>query len=101
VFILYNGANLDTFEAVHTHINTMEKYTKDSICKILLGNKCDLEESREVPKQRGKELAESYNMQFLETSVKTTQNVEEALMTLMRELMVRGAQPSECSERKA
>ena len=44
---------------------------------ILVGNKSDLEEKREVSKEEGQELANQYGIDFFETSAKTGQNVEE------------------------
>ena len=44
---------------------------------VLVGNKCDLEDERQVDTVRGAELAAKYNCPFLETSAKTNTNVEE------------------------
>jgi len=42
---------------------------KQSVCKILVGNKADLQE-REVTYEEGKNLADSYGIKFYETSAK-------------------------------
>ena len=49
---------------------------------MILGNKCDLEESRVVTEQKGRILAAEYEAGFFETSAKSGQNVEEAILTL-------------------
>jgi GTPase SAR1 family protein len=51
---------------------------------ILVGNKCDLEERREVSKQEGIELAKSWGINFIETSAKTGLNVDEVFHQLVR-----------------
>ena len=51
---------------------------------MILGNKCDLEESRVVTEQKGRILAAEYGAEFFETSAKSGQNVEEAILTLAR-----------------
>ena len=51
---------------------------------MVLGNKCDLEESRVVTEQKGRILAAEYGAEFFETSAKSGQNVEEAILTLVR-----------------
>ena len=42
---------------------------------LLIGNKCDLEEWREVPKEEGEQFAQSLDIPFLETSAKTGYNI--------------------------
>ena len=55
--------------------------------KILVGNKCDLKEQRQVSYQEGKEFAESLGMQFLETSAKDKINIDEAFLTLTKAIL--------------
>ena len=44
---------------------------------MILGNKCDLSDSRVVSKERGQLLAEEHSIKFMETSAKASINVEE------------------------
>ena len=53
---------------------------------ILVGNKCDLEDERQVSFEEGRALADKYGIPFIETSAKTGQNVEEMLETLIRDI---------------
>ena len=54
----------------------VEKHASDNISRILVGNKCDLEDQRAVSFEEGQELAEHFNVRFLETSAKDSKNVE-------------------------
>ena len=45
--------------------------------RLLIGNKCDLEERRVVESERGKQLARSLGIPFMETSAKTNHNINE------------------------
>jgi len=53
---------------------------------ILVGNKCDLKEERQVTTEEGQNLAQSFGCPFLETSAKTPINVDLAFHDLVREI---------------
>ena len=44
---------------------------------ILIGNKCDLSDSRAISKENGKSLADEYGIKFMETSIKARITIEE------------------------
>ena len=58
----------------------------DEVPMILVGNKCDLEEKRDVTTSEGIELAKLFNCPLLETSAKVRINVEEAFYEAVREI---------------
>ena len=53
---------------------------------MLVGNKCDLDNIREVPVEEGKALAEAEGLFFMETSALESTNVENAFMTVLTEI---------------
>jgi len=55
---------------------------------MILGNKCDMNDRRQVSKERGEQLAIEYGIKFMETSAKASINVEEAFFTLARDIKV-------------
>lgn len=61
---------------------------------VMIGNKCDDEEHREVTFAEGEALAAEYGCAFFETSAKENINVEEVFMYIST-LMVTGNAPSE------
>lgn len=50
---------------------------------ILIGNKSDLEDQREVPKAEGETLSQSWGVSYVETSAKTKQNVDKVYYDLV------------------
>ena len=53
----------------------------------LIGNRCDLEDEREVTKEKAMEFCRQYNIdKFFETSAKTGQQVEEVFSLAAKEL---------------
>jgi GTPase KRas protein len=63
----------------------------DSVPSILLGNKADLVDQREVADTEGFEFAKANGLAYLETSALARLNVEEAFYQVIRE--VREADP--------
>ena len=45
-------------------MNDIDKFAKEGVYKILVGNKSDLEEQRKVPTIKGKQLADEYGIPF-------------------------------------
>lgn len=55
--------------------------------KIVAGNKCDLQESRQVPAQVGLEWARKHGCGFMETSARNTVNIEETFALIIRRVV--------------
>jgi GTPase SAR1 family protein len=53
---------------------------------MLIGNKCDMNDKRQVSKERGEKLAIEYGMKCLETSAKLNENIENAFFTLAKDI---------------
>jgi len=62
------------------------KYLHPKTPIIIVGNKKDLEENRQVPKELGESLATKYDTEYIEISAKTGENVEYAFQTLLRKI---------------
>lgn len=52
---------------------------------VLIGNKCDLAEQRQVMTRQGQELAKSWGCPFFETSAQAEINIEAAFREVLRE----------------
>uniref|UniRef100_A0A8D0D3K3 Ras-related protein Rab-19 n=1 Tax=Sander lucioperca TaxID=283035 RepID=A0A8D0D3K3_SANLU len=88
--IAYDITRRPTFDSVAHWIKEVELYGATNIVLVLIGNKCDLEQERQVPFEKACNLAkESDVLAALETSAKESQNVEEAFTLMARELMSR------------
>ena len=59
------------------------EYTK---C-VLVGNKCDVEDKRDVTKEKTESFSKKYKINFLETSAKDGINVNEAFELLISEIL--------------
>ncbi len=61
--------------------------------RLLVGNKCDMEEKRAVTTQQGQELARQYGINFLETSAKQTTNIEELFLNVTKSYLEKNSSP--------
>jgi len=69
---------MDTFQNVKQWLGEIDRYACENVNKFLVGNKCDLSEERVVQTEQAKEFADSLGIDFIETSAKTSINVEAA-----------------------
>lgn len=68
-----------TFKRIAAHSDT-------TVAKMLVGNKCDLENIRDVSIDEGKNLAEAEGLFFMETSALDSTNVKTAFEIIIREI---------------
>jgi len=84
VYSITYAVSFNEVQTLHDHILRVKDAEK--VPFVLVGNKCDLESEREVPKEKGEELAREIGCKFMESSAKTKVNVAEAFHELVREI---------------
>lgn len=62
----------------------MIRYAQSDVLRVLIGNKADMSEKREVSFEEGQELANFYGIPFLEASAKDTVNINETFLTIAK-----------------
>ncbi|KAM4619524.1 ras-related protein Rab-8B-like isoform 2-T2 [Polymixia lowei] len=87
IMLVYDICNEKSFENIKNWIRNIEEHASSDVEKMILGNKCDMTDRRQVSKDRGEKLAIDYGVKFLETSAKSSLNVEEAFYTIGRDIM--------------
>jgi Ras-related protein Rab-1A len=86
IILVYDITDKQSFKDIENWLSEVEKYASESVVKLLVGNKCDLESQRQVTYEQGKEFADSLGVKFIETSAKNSINVEKAFFTLAEEI---------------
>ena len=81
-FIVYDITNEQTFEKVDEWYQRVKETANTEVSFILVGNKCDLESSRSISKEKGEEKAKSLNCPFFETSALSEINIKEIFNAL-------------------
>ena len=51
---MYDVTEMESFNNVKLWLNEIDRYASDSVCKLLVGNKCDLVENKVVDTQTAK-----------------------------------------------
>lgn len=74
--VVYDITKRQTFESVKNWIEECQNYTNKNIVMVLVGNKTDLKEKREISTEEGKTFAEENGMEFFESSALTGDNID-------------------------
>jgi Ras-related protein Rab-1A len=86
---VYDVTNKDSFDNVRQWMQEIEKFASENVNKLLVGNKSDLEEQREVTYDEGVELAKKFDIPFLEVSAKNAFHVDDTFTTMATEIQAR------------
>ncbi|KAE8734090.1 Ras-related protein RABA5a [Hibiscus syriacus] len=84
--LVYDVSRRATFDNVARWLDELNSSSDTTVAKMLVGNKCDLEDSREVSLEEGKILAASEGLFFVETSALDSTNVQTAFEIVIREI---------------
>ena len=84
IYLVYDITNKVSFQQIDNWINlASQKVDVNKIPLIIVGNKNDLETSRVITYEEGKNLAQKYNATFYETSALKNINVQESFLDLI------------------
>ncbi len=86
VIMTYDVTVRDSFTHVKDWLVDVNKYAQEDTCKLLIGNKSDRQD-RVVATEEGVQLGKDLQMQFLETSARTADNVEAAFTRMAEQLI--------------
>ncbi|KAM9765887.1 ras-related protein Rab-8B [Menidia menidia] len=89
IMLVYDITNEKSFDNIRNWIRNIEEHASSDVERMVLGNKSDMSDRRQVSRERGEKLAIDYGIKFLETSAKSSINVDEAFLTLARDIMTR------------
>ena len=87
ILVVYDITNKETFDGLNSWLIEIEKNSSKDVYKLLIGNKNDLEEKRQITYDEGKEFASINGMEFFETSAKTSYKVQEAFELLTKDII--------------
>merc|ERR1712176_497864 len=93
IILVYDITDRESFSHVGDWLNEVNRYVNENTCKILIGNKCDNVDERQVSTEEAKKKAEELGIAFIEASAKDATNVEAAFTMMSAELIAKREQP--------
>ena len=85
--LVYSITSRSSFEEIATfHQQVLRVKDMDYFPMVVVANKCDLEQERQVSTSEGYAMAKKIGCPFVETSAKQRVNVDEAFNDLVREI---------------
>nr|XP_020443857.1 ras-related protein ORAB-1-like isoform X1 [Monopterus albus] len=86
IIIVYDVTEQESFNNVRQWLDEIDRYACENISRLLVGNKSDLVSKKVVDVATAQDLASSLKIPFLETSAKSSDNVERAFLTMASEI---------------
>lgn len=87
IILVYDITDEKSFENIQNWMKSIKENASAGVSRMLLGNKCDIEAKRKVPKETGEKLAKDHGIRFFETSAKSSINVEESFLALASDIL--------------
>ncbi|KAL3937720.1 MAG: hypothetical protein SGBAC_007230 [Bacillariaceae sp.] len=87
IIMVFDVTSLESFDHVNDWLKEVNRYAAEGTVKLLVGNKSDRTADRVVTEEQAKEFADELGIPFIETSAKSSKNVEEAFLTMAGELI--------------
>lgn len=87
IIMVFDVTSTESFDHVNDWLKEVNRYAAEGTVKLLVGNKCDRTVDKVVTEEQAKEFADELGIAFLETSAKSSKNVEEAFLTMAGELI--------------
>ena len=86
LLVVFDVTKRDSFDAVEKWIERIQEIRPDEPAIVIVGNKVDLTEERQVTSEEGLELAKKFRAEYCETSCKDIASVSQAFLTLARQI---------------
>ena len=90
VIVAYDITNTESFDNLKFWINSIKTDMENKnvfIPVIIIGNKTDMEESREIMTEDAEKFAEENKYKYFETSAKTGEGVDKAIRDLINQIL--------------
>ena len=91
-FIVYDISKKDSFQSIDKWVEIFKNISSKNATLMLLGNKSDLNDNREIMEKIGEEKAKELNISFFETSASNGKNIDVAFNELLKNIFEKDEQ---------
>jgi len=85
--LVFDITNRESFKNIPYWLQDIQRDAQKDVEKVLVGNKCDLEEQRQVSYEEARLFAEKHHLKYFEISAKTGESVDCALKALEKAVL--------------
>lgn len=87
IMLVYDITNSKSFDNIQKWLRNIDEHANEDVEKMILGNKCDMEDRRIISRERGEAVAKQHGIRFMETSACSNINVEKAFLDLAKAIL--------------
>lgn len=87
--LVFDLSRKDTFKNIINWLEDLNKFGSQDMMTLLIGNKSDLKEIRQVEESEIKELISRFNLEYFEVSAKTGENIRVAFENLTKLMKIK------------
>ena len=85
--LVYDITDKGSFENIENWLEKVKINCPPNVTMMLIGNKADLEDQRQVSRDEAEKYAQEHDMIFMETSAKDRLNVDESFHALTQKIL--------------
>ena len=89
IIVVFDITNQESYNSAKVSLKEMERFVDKDVSKLLVGNKCDLDEKRSVPQEAAQKFAEDLQIPYMETTAKYATNVEGIFKRITKDILLR------------
>ena len=93
--IIALSLNSSSFDNISKWLRKIQRHGKEDVEKMILANKSDMEDSRNVSREQGETMAIENGICFFETSAKKDVNIERAFVKMTKKILEKGSDVAE------
>jgi small GTP-binding protein len=86
IIVVYDITDETSFDNVRQWLIEIERYASRKVVKLIIGNKSELKDERQVLTESARSFAEAHDLEFMEISAKENMNVQETFLKLSRKI---------------
>lgn len=86
IMLVYDVTDEKSFRSIPKWIRKTEQLATPEAQKLLVANKCDLNEKRQVTKEKGEMMAKHHDIRYKEISACSNWNIEDTFSLLLRKV---------------